>query len=353
LVLAPAPLVLVLLVVARRDRWPAPKSPAVLAAVATVVAAWAILLWLLWVQLSIAEPGATVDGHLGGGASPLSHAWRALLPSWGPPQHPFNAFLNVACAPAVAVLCWFIGLAGVRKPTQRRALVTLGIAALVMTLPGMSGGRYNPARLQLAAAPFHAMLAGVGCVGLIQHLLRRRSSRRLRRVVPAALAVALGLSVAVSPGPLSGDFVLEGERRVTLRALPALRAVGAECNVWVPPTTPEPYLETPAYLTRGVLPAARWRVLGTPRQARSAARRSLLRDGCAYYFRPATCWLRVAGEPLPPDPTAMRDECADIEAQFMLSPVHVESIDAQPAAAASYRRPRVEVGFFRIDLPPL
>jgi hypothetical protein len=53
------------------------------------------------------------------------------------------------------------------------------------------------------------------------------------------------------------------------------------------------------------------------------------------------------------DPTALRDECAAVEAQFMLSPVHVETIDARSAAAASYRRPRVEVGFFRIALPPL
>ena len=78
-----------------------------------------------------------------------------------------------------------------------------------------------------------------------------------------------------------------------------------------------------------------------------------MRDGCAYYYRPATCWVQHVGERVPADPTALRDECAAVEAQFMLTPLHVETIDARSAAAASYRRPRVEVGFFRIALPPL
>ena len=49
-----------------------------------------------------------------------------------------------------------------------------------------------------------------------------------------------------------------------------------------------------------------------------------------------------------PDPTALRSECAATEAQLVLEPLHVETIAAVPAASASYRRPQIEVGFFRI-----
>ena len=76
---------------------------------------------------------------------------------------------------------------------------------------------------------------------------------------------------------------------------------------------------------------------------------SLARDGCAYYYRPSACWAQLRDEaPAQPDPTALRTECAATEARLQLEPLHVETILAVPASAASYRRPQIDVGFFRI-----
>lgn len=336
-VLAPAPLVLGLLLVAREDGYGFLETPPGLLAVAGIVLTWVILLQLLWIQMA--------GG--GEGLATLPHMTRVLLPTFGAaPAEPFNAFLNTHSTPPVITLLWVIGLAALGLPSHRRVVLTLALAGLVMTLPGMSGGRLALARLQYAATPLHAMLAGVGVVALLELLTRKLASKQVRHALPAGLAIALGLSVAAFPGPLSGAFVYESERQVVLRAQPDL---GAECDVWVAPTEEGAYGGAPTYLTAPALPASRWHGLARIDETHARVAASLARDGCAYYYRPSACWAQLRHEaPAQPDPTALRTECAATEARLQLEPLHVETILAVPASAASYRRPQIEVGFFRI-----
>lgn len=336
-VLAPAPLVLGCVLVAREDGWAFVKTPGALLALAAIVLSWVILLQLLWLQMATG----------GEGLASLPHMTRVLLPTLGAsPSLPFNAFLNTYCTPPVVTLLWVVGLATVALPARRRVVLALAFAALAMTLPGMSGGRLALARLQYAAAPLHAMLAGVGVVALLELLSRKVGSPRVKQALPAGLAVALGLSVAAFPGPLAGAFVYESERRVVLRAAPELPA---ECDVWVAPTEEGAYRGAPSYLTAPNVPAARWHALERVQDVHPRVAASLGRDGCAYYYRPSACWAQLRDEaPAQPDPSVLRTECAATEARLLLEPLHVESIAAVPAAAASYRRPVIEVGFFRI-----
>lgn len=344
-VLLPAPFVLALFAASRRDAWPFMRSPRALLALAAVAAAWSILLRLTWLQLSLAPAGAVLGGDA---ASIVASSWRVVLPTLGLPLTPSSAFLNLQITPALFVVSWGLGVAALRRPQRRRVLLTLVLAAFGMTIPGLAGARYDLAHLQYAAAPLHTMIAGVGCVALVEHVVGRLRAQRVRRMVPAALAIALGLSVAVSPGPLSGAFVYAGERQVAARALPVLRESGP-CDVWVAPTSVVAYSELPSYVTREVLPSARWRSLGRADDVAAAVGGSLTQDGCAYYFRPSACWAEPAAEAQPRDPAGIRAECAAVESQLRLSPLHVETIAARPEAEVSYGRPHIEVGFFRID----
>lgn len=343
-VLAAAPLVMALGLIARDDAAAFVTTPRALLALAGTGAVWAIMLRLLALQLESRGAAQVMgDGVLG----PLFDAPRLLLPTLGfAPERPFNAFLNTYSTPPLIGLAWVAGLAALRYPARRRVLVTLLLAALGMTLPGMAGGRLNLARLQYAATPLHAMLAGVGIVNLLELLATKLTARRVQRGIPAAVAIAMGLSVAVSPGPLSESFVYENERSTVLRALPALTAV---CDVWVAPTVDDAYTGAPSYLTRERLESTRWKALLPTDDVTARVAASLSRDGCAYYYRPSACWSQRQDEPpASPGPTALRAECAATEAQLVLEPLHVETIAAVPAAAASYRRPQIEVGFFRI-----
>ena len=243
---------------------------------------------------------------------------------------------------------WRIAL----SPERRATLLTLFAAAALMTLPGMVGGRYNLPRLQYAAVPLHAMLAGAGSVAILHAAfvwLGPARARRYRPLVPALLALGLGVSVAMSPGPLSDPTVYEGERRVALRAVPALLDAGRTCEVWLPPTPEGPYALGPTYLTLDAIAPNRWRSVSAPEAARIEVGRSLRRYGCGYYYRPAICWTQRADELPSGEPDGPRDECVAVERRLHLTPLHVESIPAHPAAAVSYRRPLVEVGFFRVD----
>lgn len=343
-VLAAAPLVMALALIARDDAAAFVSTPRALLALAGAGAAWAIMLRLLALQLESGGDDQLIGGSVLG---PLVDAPRLLLPTLSSaPARPFNAILNISWTPPLIALAWVAGLAALRFPARRRVLVTLLLAALGMTLPGMSGGRLNLARLQYAATPLHAMLAGVGIVNLLEFLASKLTATHVQRGIPAAVAIAMGLSVAVSPGPLSESFVYENERSMVLGALPALTAV---CDVWVAPTLDAAYTGVPSYLTRERLEPTRWKALRPTDDATAHVAASLARDGCAYYYRPSVCWSQREDEPpATPDPTALRSECAATEAQLVLEPLHVETIAAVPAAAASYRRPQIEVGFFRI-----
>ena len=117
-VLAAAPLVMALGLIARDDAAAFVTTPRALLALAGTGAVWAIMLRLLALQLESRGAAQVMgDGVLG----PLFDAPRLLLPTLGfAPERPFNAFLNTYSTPPLIGLAWVAGLAALRYPAHRR-----------------------------------------------------------------------------------------------------------------------------------------------------------------------------------------------------------------------------------------
>ena len=343
-----APLVLGLLLLARRDRWPhLPRWP-LLGASVVILVAYAAALSLIWAQVQSGGESIIGNNH----PKVLKVALKTLRPTFTLSNKAFAAFLNAQTTPLILSLCWFYGLAQVRCPKWRWTVLSLSLAAIGMTLPGIAGGRYNLARLQLGAAPFHVMLATIGLYAAWTRFSLSRFGTRLQKRASSAFGLVILLLLLIPGlvgqelvlGPLGQSFVFAGERRVFLRALPKLTE---DCDFWVAPSDDRPYYGAPSYLTSSRQPRSQWYALGPSDDIPKAIADSLNLGRCAYYYRSATCFAVDQNEA--DRETLLRSECAALEGALQLTPIHVERISATPSAGASYSADAVDVGVFRVE----
>jgi len=259
-----------------------------------------------------------------------------------------NTFLNQHFTPPVFSALAVIGLlSGFFSSSKRLFAISIVLTcALVLTLPGLVPGGMNPARLQLLAMPFYAMLAGAGLAWLSGRIRPSSPwSRTLVRQVPGA-AIVLA-SLAIWPGVLGTLFTPQLERRAFERAAGSLEE---DCLVIWPPHPQGGNNPIPYYLfeQKGIF--LRWANLLESRVPAELIEES----DCAVYYRPATCYL------LPEDRTddartnktptqPLQPGCARVERRLLLSPVYTERIPALPDYMHRYRTDQLETGFFRID----
>ncbi|MBW1809360.1 MAG: glycosyltransferase family 39 protein [Deltaproteobacteria bacterium] len=143
----------------------------------------------------------------------------------------YSVFLNHNFTPLVfgvlAVLGIIIGC--FRKKSR---IVTLSILAFafLFTIVGLIPGRITPARLQLAAMPYYAMLAGIGTCWIVERI--RLLTGRFSSVSVLAGAAILFGSIAIWPGTIGMHYVHQNERNFFIEALDHLKD---GCSVvWAP-----------------------------------------------------------------------------------------------------------------------
>jgi hypothetical protein len=313
-----------------------------------ILVAYGGALSLVWAQVQ-AGGDSIIGSHT---PNVLRSAFASVRPTFTLTGDPFAAFLNAKTTPLLLSLLWFYGLAQVRNAQWRRTVISLSLAAIGMTLPGVAGGRYNLARLQLGAAPLHVMLATIGLYAAWTRFSRSRLATWMHRRASWAFGLAM-LVVLLAPGlvarelvlgPLGESFAFAGARRMFLRALPKL---AENCEFWVAPSGEDTYSAYPSYLADSRHPRSPWHALDPSDDGPEAIGDSMRLGRCAYYYRSVTCFAIRRGEAR--RPTLLRPECAQLEQALELTPIHVERIAATPSAAASYSAGTVDVGVFRVE----
>ena len=280
-----------------------------------------------WTGSSIIGPGF-VD----------SLAWphEAFLPGieWTP-NGKVNAFLHLALTPLVFPL---LALIGVLSLMLRRRWLVFGVlaAAFLLSWPGMAPGRLNLGRLQLAAQPFWAILAGAGAAFLIARC--RLSVPRSRGWVEAVLCLILGTSVILWPGPLVMVPTPRAERRLMLEALPKLER---GCSVVWAPMDPGVNWSVPTYLPHVNDAGLFFGGMRTPRVSGDL----LDMLGCAYYLRTSYCYSVRHGEQAT---GPLRASCVQTERSIQLEAAQVKTVPSVPDGMIEYSRANQELGFFRI-----
>jgi hypothetical protein len=251
----------------------------------------------------------------------------------------YSAFLNAELTPPTFWLLAVLGVGvGLRLAGRRFAVASILGCALLLTLVGLFPGRLNLARLQLAAGPFYAMLAGAGL-----SVLSARVARLVRRpfALPRLLtaAVVLAGSVALWPGPIGQRYTLQHERQLFLDGLTALRD---GCTVIWAPGSHGAALGMPTYLAEERGRKLHW---GALERDASAPRDLVAREPCVIYYRSSLCFTlfeqEIRDEPL-------RPECARIEAELDLREVFVRSVPANPDDMVEYAAPAMPLGFFEV-----
>lgn len=258
-----------------------------------------------------------------------------------------NVFLNHNFIPPVFALLAVIGLVSGPGSSRKRVAVSMSIlgCALFMTLPGLMPGGINPARLQLGATPFYAMLCGAGLAWLAGRI--RLSSPRKQAIARQLSGAALILgAVVIWPGVLEETFTPQLERRVFDRGLGSL---DEGCLVIWPPHPRGGNNPIPYYLAEQKGLSLTWANL---LQARVPGK-MIEKSSCSVYYRPSTCYLVLSDQPgdehLRLSPGGLRPVCARIERQLGLTPLHTERIPARPDYMGTYSKAWLEIGFYRID----
>ena len=123
------------------------------------------------------------------------------------------------------------------------AVLSILICALLLTQPGLFAGRLNLGRLQQAAQPLYALLAGLGLSALLRTIALRFPG--LRHVLWPGAGLVLLLAVAIWPGPLGKLYTLQLERRLVASAIPELNP---DCAVVWGPSDDGLNYDVPSYL---------------------------------------------------------------------------------------------------------
>jgi hypothetical protein len=285
--------------------------------------------WLTWI--SFTQPGAVGRDALGVfGMLP-----RLLLPTMHlAADQPANAYLSAEMTPPVLPVLAALGVyAGTVRRESRAAVLGISLCALLLTLVGLHPGRLNLARLQYGAQPFYAVLAGIGMAWLTERRVWRRGNVE---IAGAAGAVALLLFLWLFPGPIGRRTTLQVERRLFIDALGQLRD---GCSAVWPPAGGEPNPDAvPTYLAEERGRFLRWGAL-------TSASTPPPTEGCVYYYRPSTCYVKVPGEQ---GAARLSSECAALEQQLELDSVFTRDLPNVPDDKAEYRADELRVGFYRI-----
>jgi hypothetical protein len=230
-----------------------------------------------------------------------------------------------------------------RRRWQLGRMVSLTIAAGLLTLPGLQSGGLNPARLQLASMPFWALLAGVG-LALIAAGLATRLPAGLRRYSGLALAAALAASACLWPGPILEQPSSQAEHEVFAAGL---ETIPTACRVLWPAHPFGPIHPLPHYLAAPDRLDLRFANLRSSRLPELRPERD-----CLIYYRPVTCYDRSSrsGAALSPvDASGLIETCSLVEQQLNLRPLHTASLPAVPDYRQAYSRATLDIGFYRIE----
>ncbi len=246
-----------------------------------------------------------------------------------------NLFLSSPLTPPLLPILAACGLVFAIH-ARRWFVFAILAAAMALTWPGLVEGRLNPGRLQLAAQPLWAILAGFGLHRMVSLL---RPGWRWGRWLPEALAGGLLVaSLALWPGPLLRRPTPVIERELVLRALPRLED---GCRVIIAPESDGTDWTLPAYLDRQDRARLRWGGL----EGTSVPENLLSALPCCYYYRSAYCYSVRENERRA---RPLRQSCERVEDQLTLGAAHVELHPAVPDGMISYSRDELEIGFFRI-----
>jgi len=272
----------------------------------------------------------------------LAQPFEAILPRW---SFDFETVANVWLNPHFTPPLFALGIAagtaaGLWQRDTRRRVLALLVCGLLCTWVGLVGGRINPARVQLPAAPFFALLLGVG----FDRACRLVAPGRRRWWVAAACVAALAGSLAVWPGLTARLFTPQLERRVFRDGV---AAVPDGCVVVWPEVAPVPAVAAPTYLA-----AEAGRRLAWIESTAPDLDESIRRAACVAYYRPSLCF-DLAGldgrRRFASGPRGMRAECEAVEDRLILAPTFVRTIAAAPDNRQIVDRPGLEVGFFRVE----
>jgi len=304
-----------------------------------------------------AEPALHAIAGIGGAEGPaplvrgsISQAQLALLPSFGElVEEPGNVLLNPHYTPpligALALLGIIVGLW--RRATRWLALAIV-LGALLLTVPGLVIARMNPARLQLAAQPLWALLAGAGLAAAVRWgfggdgppFLGSLRGRRARATAEGLLGAFLIGLVGIWSGPMARQFTPQLERRFIIEAL---SEIPDGCTVVWPLRERGAMPRLPTYLSAEQWRDVEWAGLPDPLLFYE------IDSACVVYYRPAACYDRFDLDDEPAK--RLRPECAALEAALTLEPIAEQELDAAADHTQRYSARSLKIGFYRASRP--
>lgn len=308
-------------------------------------------LGLVFYMLLVFEPASQAFNNLFHGVGPAGN-WSKLVKGLKhigfiqitpEPGKPTNAYFSAELTPYVFQLLSLLGFVSLhlKKSTKPAAWTLLALGVMFLVVAG-AATRMNAIRLQFPAQPWFLVLSGAGLTA-ISSLARKYCSnvpKPLRTGIILTLLIGL---VVLDPGPMFKTF---GPHQETKALLKGIAQVPEGCVIVWPSMSRKSGSDVPTWATLEQKKLVFWYALRDFEEARRPF------PPCLYYLRPLACHDRQ--NPFESDTgDGMRAECVFIEQQLgRMSPVHVETIVAEPDCFQEYRPGPVEIGVWKVNTEP-